>query len=140
MEAGEDALGINERSTTRASHEVTGDFDRYIAEDGSSHAGPSNESSDNGDTASSTTGHSVPSFFDSEKEEHQDQEIEHLHSTDSHDDDDDDQAFLPGDDWIDIDPTVQIETAAHLQPITMDNLTLKPGRSGKKNKDKKKHK
>jgi hypothetical protein len=33
-----------------------------------------------------------------------------------------------------------METAAHLQPITMDNLTLKPGRAGKKNKDKKKHK
>jgi hypothetical protein len=54
--------------------------------------------------------------------------------------DDNDETSLPGDDWIDIDPTHQMETAAHLEPLTMDNLTLKPGRSAKKNRDKKKAK
>ncbi|HEY9684049.1 MAG TPA: hypothetical protein V6C86_20875 [Oculatellaceae cyanobacterium] len=46
---------------------------------------------------------------------------------------------LPGDDWLDIDPTHQMETAAHLEPITMDSLTLKQGKSSRK-KDKKKNK
>ena len=48
------------------------------------------------------------------------------------------ETSLPGDDWIDIDPSHQMETAAHLEPLTMDNLTLKAGRPSKKNRDKKK--
>jgi hypothetical protein len=50
-----------------------------------------------------------------------------------------DQETLPGDDWMDIDPTHQMETAAHLEPITMDSLTLKQGKGSRK-KDKKKGK
>lgn len=46
---------------------------------------------------------------------------------------------LPGDDWLDIDATHQMETAAHLEPITMDSLTLKQGKGSRK-KDKKKNK
>ena len=52
----------------------------------------------------------------------------------------DHEISLPGDDWIDIDSSQQMETATHLQPITMDNLTLKQGKQSKKNKDKKKNK
>jgi hypothetical protein len=137
MEAGQDALSnTSEPGGARSSHEITGDYDRYTAEDGSSHAIETDESSGNGDTTTSTTGHHVASFFDSEKEEQSKEESEQHPVADLHDD----EGFLPGDDWVDIDPTVQMETAAHLQPITMDNLTLKQGRSAKKNKDKKKHK
>jgi hypothetical protein len=135
MESGQDALNNDsDIGLSRSSHEITGDYDRYTVEEGSVHA-ETDESSGNGDTTSSTTGHQVASFFDSEKEVQPTDENEQ-----NHEESDEDQGFLPGDDWVDIDPSVQMETAAHLQPITMDNLTLKQGRSGKKNKDKKKHK
>lgn len=143
-ELGHNALGKNsEAENSRSSGEITGDYDKYIADENTSHTIHAREHNETSDTTNSTTGHSIASFFDSEKEEHQNKTDEPTSQAQTSTDSTSIKAekdHLPGDDWVDIDANKQMETAAHLQPITMDNLTLKPGRSGKKGKDKKKHK